>query len=176
MELKISEYLFHEFYDYSNSKQRRPRIITNLEARTRNELLKHFGELFYPNNERKQYKITRFLRKTEEKKSTESGNGYALPHARLSIEQHAKIGIITTKGTEYNSIDQKVYFAIGLVNPVMERNHLYYQLYKICSDIIRGNIFDIEKIRSGLEISPEEILKILYKYEYEHPYRINQHP
>lgn len=166
-ELKLSYYL---------SELSTPRrILTNIEARTLDDLLSEFGKLFSPDDQRKQDKLFELLKKREEIATTGLGKGYAIPHARTALIDSTKIGIVTTKGTDYNSIDKTpVYIAIGILEHIPERDHLYLQMLKICGDIIKRDLFGktIREIKEGLEIDPQHIYDALIAYEYEHPHYI----
>ena len=161
MTIKISDYL--------KENNNNPRILTNLEAKTKEVLLFEFSKLFYPANEDMEQKVFHALKKREECLSTGIGHGYAIPHTRAMNIERSEVAIITTMGTDFKSQDNKpepVYFAFGVINPAGDVNNYLRVLEKI-TELINKDIFYgiIEKIKNNKKVTQEEISYILSEYE-----------
>ena len=176
-ELKLSSYLSKPNTTSMPESNKERRILTNIKAEILDDLLSEFGKLLSPADQRKHDELTQLLKKREEITTTGLGKGYAIPHTRDALIDYPKIGIITTKGTDYNSLDKNpVYIAIGMLYPRLENEHIYLQLLAICADIIKKDIFGktIKEIKEGNDIDPQHLYNTLIAYEYEHPHIIKQ--
>lgn len=143
-------------------------IITNVEAPERHELIEKFGDLFFPENIEKKSELIKLLNKRESLGSTGIGRGYAIAHTRTLLTEKIEIGIITTKGTDYNSIDNEpVYFAFGIIAPYGEIIKQYLPLLSATAFLINSKSLDgiIKRIKKQEEINPNEILNIILDYE-----------
>lgn len=159
MTINLTKYLTE---DKTNNR----RILTGIEAETKEDLLLSFSELF-SNNGDEQQKIYRILNEREKLGSTGIGGGYAIPHAKAMGLEPPKVAIITTTGTDFKSENGRVYFAFGVINPATDICNNYLKILGKITEVIKNDIFrgTMEKIKNNRKVAQEEIYNILSNYE-----------
>lgn len=159
MILNLTEYL-------TEDKTKDRRILTGIEAKTKEDLLLSFSKLF-SHNEDEQQKIYRILNEREKLGSTGIGGGYAIPHAKSMGLEPPKVAIITTTGTDFKSENGLVYFAFGVINPATDICNNYLKILGKITEVITRDIFrgTMEKIKNNGKVTQEEIYKLLSNYE-----------
>jgi len=160
--------------DYLNKDNSKPRILTNVNALGVDELLEQFGYLFFPDNEKNRETLISQLKKRENLGTTGIGRGFAIPHIRTLLVDKVQASIITTKGTNYNSIDNNpVFFAVSIIGPHGEINQSYLPLLTYIARFVK--LEEGTKLMEDItkrDVTSEDIMESLRDYESKH---CNQH-